>query len=179
MNKHAALRGLCALAFVTCIAAGGVARAQSTTNYPVTAVCSGGGELCNNVATVTVPTNGLLEAQFISSSPLACSNIAIHFLVDGTEVAVTGFVAPGGSSGVFNLGPVSPGTHAVGLRAEGTVGGCNVGVLGSWAGTAQITTDAVAATQPIPTLSAMGLILLSALLGIAGLAHFGAKARRG
>ena len=66
-----------------------------------------------------------------------------------------------------------------GCEPKGTVGGCNVGTLGSWAGTAQITTDAIAATQPIPTLSAMGLILLSARLGIAGLGHFGAKARRG
>ncbi|HSQ80800.1 MAG TPA: hypothetical protein VLU54_06635 [Casimicrobiaceae bacterium] len=158
--------------------ASGTAGAQTTTSYPVTATCSGGGQLCNNVATVPVATNGLLQAQFVSSSPVACSSIAIHFLVDGTQVAVTGFVAPGASSGFFNLGPVSPGTHTVGLRAEGEVGGCNVGVLGSWAGTVQITVDGVATSQPIPTLSAMGLIVLSALLGILAIRQLGVGMRR-
>jgi len=177
MNRKAR-HFICALALTICAVASGTAGAQTTTSYPVTATCSGGGQLCNNVATVPVTTSGLLQAQFVSSSPVACSSIAIHFLVDGSPAAVTGFVAPGASSGFFNLGPVSPGAHTVGLQAEGEVGGCNVGVLGSWAGTVQITVDGVAASQAIPTLSAMGLVLLSALLGILAIRQLGAGTRR-
>jgi hypothetical protein len=108
-----------------------------------------------------------------------CSNVAIHFLVDGAEVAVTGFVGAGGSTGFFNLGPVSSGSHTVGLQAEGQVGGCNAGTLGSWAGTAQVTTSAAAAaSQPIPTLSDWSLALLLALLGFFGVLNTSAARRR-
>ena len=152
-----------------------ITSAQTTTSYPVTATCSGGGQLCNNVANVPITTNGLLQAQFVSSSPVACSSIIIHFLVDGKAVAVNGAVAPGGSSGVFNLGPVSAGAHTVGLQAEGVLGGCNTGLLLSWAGTAQITVDG-AASQPIPTLSVAGFILLAGLLAVLGAVRVGRRA---
>jgi exosortase sorting signal-containing protein len=167
MNQNVARRTLFLVVFAVGAVASGLASAQ-TTSYPVSATCSGGGQLCDNVATIPVTTTGLLQAQFIGGSAL-CSNIRIHFLVDGTEVAVTGFVGASGSSGFFNLGPVSSGSHVLGLQAEGQVGGCNSGTLASWAGTAQVTTAAsVAATQPVPTLSEWSLLLLLALLGIFG-----------
>ena len=34
-----------------------------------------------------------------------------------------------------------PGTHTVGVQAEGITGGCNEGFVGSWAGTLRIETD--------------------------------------
>jgi len=148
-------------------------QAQTTTNVPVSAVCTGGGQLCNNIATIPVSTAGLLQGQFISDGGGACSDVRIHFLVDGSEVAATGFVAPGGSSAVLNLGPVSSGPHVVGLQAEGQVGGCNVGTLGSWEGTAAITTEALAAAvaTAVPTLPQWGFIGLGLLLGYLGISY--------
>jgi hypothetical protein len=157
-------------------AATGTALAQtSTASYPVAATCSGGGQLCNNVAAINVTTGGVLQAQYISSGAGACSSIRIHWLVDGTEVAVTGFVAPAGSSGFSNLGPVSAGPHVLGLQAEGQVGGCNVGTLGSWDGTAQVTTSSLAPVSA-PALGEQGLMLLMILLALG--AAFALRSRR-
>lgn len=174
MNKIVVRRYLCGLALAAGILANGIGHAQ-TTSYPVSATCSGGGQLCNNVASIPITTTGLLQAQFVGGLFL-CSNIRIHFLVDGTEVAVTGFVGASGATGFFNLGPVSSGSHVLGLQAEGMVGGCNSGVLGSWAGTAQVVTTSAAST--IPTLSQWGLVLLLALLAALGVLHLRGNTRR-
>ena len=82
------------------------------------------------------------------------------------------------STGLEDLGPVSAGTHVLGLKAEGQVGGCNVGVLGSWAGTAQVTVNAPA-TASIPTLSEWGVALLALLIGLGGLAALRWNSQRG
>ena len=169
MNKNVARRFFLALLGVVAIA-GGVCEAQTTTtSHPVTATCSGGGQLCDNVDTIAITTTGILQAQFVSDAPFSCSNVRIHFLVDGSEVAVTGFVPPAGSSSILNLGPVSPGSHTLGLQAEGQVSGCNVGTLASWAGTALVTTGVDAsAGNPIPVMSEWMMVLLTALLGALG-----------
>lgn len=173
-SRNANMKVHCArqLLYIVTLAIGAVASefalAQTTTSAPVSGTCSGGVQLCNNIATLNVSTTGLLQAQFIGASTL-CSNIRIHFLVDGNEVAVTPFVGASGSSGIFNLGPVSSGSHILGLQAEGQVGGCNSGALASWAGTVQVTTTAlILASQPVPSLSEWGFILLVTLCGILG-----------
>ena len=107
---------------------------------PVTQTCTGGGQLCNNVATVftpSLPAGGNGIAQF-TPGPFTCSNFRIHYLVDGTEVSVSAFVGPGQKTGFVSLGPIGAGVHAIGLRAEGQTGGCNVGTLFSWAGTVHL-----------------------------------------
>jgi hypothetical protein len=167
------------------VAAGSVAQAQTTTtSYPVSATCSSGGagsaQLCPTIPTITITTNGLLQVQLVASS-LGCSSFRIHWLVDGVEVAVTGFIAPGAASGVFNLGPVSPGSHVLGLLAEGEVGGCNVGILTSWSGIAAVTTDTSVAgpvTAPVatPTVSDWGLILMALLVGVVALGRLRTRA---
>ena len=104
--------------------------------HAVTATCSGGGQLCNNIPTFTINVfgaGGIGEGKF-TPGPLTCSNLRIHFIVDGTEVAVTGFAGPGQFTAFVSLGFISPGKHVIGVQAEGQVGGCNVGNLGSWAG---------------------------------------------
>ncbi|MEO8565144.1 MAG: hypothetical protein ABI541_02080 [Betaproteobacteria bacterium] len=102
----------------------------------VSATCSGGGQLCNNIATfaINVSAGGDFGEGRFTPGPLTCSNLRIHFLVDGTEVAVTGFVGPGAFTAFVSLGFIGPGKHVVGVQAEGEVGGCNVGNLVSWAG---------------------------------------------
>ncbi|HEY3178693.1 MAG TPA: hypothetical protein VGL25_07420 [Casimicrobiaceae bacterium] len=178
MNKNVAQRFFFVVVVAIGAAASGIVHAQTTTSYPVSASCSGGGQLCNNIATIPITTTGVLQAQFVGG-PALCSNVRIHFLVDGTEVAVTGFVGASASTAVFNLGPVSSGSHTLGLQAEGQVGGCNAGTLGSWAGTAVVTTAAaIAASQPIPALSDWALALLLAVLGFFGMSKISAVRRR-
>jgi hypothetical protein len=168
-------RCLCALALAAGVVVSGIGHAQTTTSYAVGATCSGGGQLCNSIPTVTVTTASLLQVQFISSSSFACPNVRIHLIVDGTELAVTGFVAPAGASGFFNLGPVTAGSHVLGFQAEGQIHGCYLGTLGSWAGTVQVVTNGV--TGAIPTLSEWGLILLLTLTGVVGVLHLRGRRR--
>ena len=121
------------VSFAGLIASGAASAAKG---HAVTATCSGGGQLCNNIPTFTINVSGaggVGEGKF-TPGPLTCSNLRVHFIVDGTEVAVTAFVGPGAFTPFVSLGFISPGKHAVGVQAEGEVGGCNVGNLVSWAG---------------------------------------------
>ena len=73
--------------------------ASAAKGRPVGGTCSGGGQLCNNIATFTINVGGpggVGEGNF-TPGPLTCSNLRIHFIVDGTEVAVTGFDSPDAS----------------------------------------------------------------------------------
>ena len=110
--------------------------ASAAKGHAVGGTCSGGGQLCNNIPTFPISVagaGGVGEGQF-TPGPLTCSNLRIHFIIDGTEVAVTSFAGPGAITPFVSLGFISPGKHTVGVQAEGQVGGCNVGNLGSWAG---------------------------------------------
>jgi hypothetical protein len=100
--------------------------------------CTGGGQLCNTIATVPVSTLGGLKVEFIASRG-HCSSIIIHLLVDGVERFTSGPLGADQSTGVQDVGPVSPGSHVIGLQAEGITGGCNTGFLESWAGTLKVT----------------------------------------
>jgi hypothetical protein len=110
--------------------------ASAAKGHAVSAICSGGGQLCNNIPTFTINVSGAggVGVGKFTPGPLTCSNLRIHFIVDGTEVAVTGFAGPGEFTAFVSLGFISPGKHVVGVQAEGEVGGCNVGNLVSWAG---------------------------------------------
>jgi hypothetical protein len=56
-------------------------------------------------------------------------------------------VAPGTGTGTQELGPVAAGVHAVGVQAEGVLGGCNTGALVIWAGTLALTVSGVNAAD--------------------------------
>ena len=119
-----------------CLAGSFANEADSATTHFVTAFCSGGGQLCNDIKTFTVNVpNGATGGADFRPGPLTCSDVRIHFFVDGVEKALTGFAGPGGDTGFVSLGFVSQGKHTIGVQAEGEVGGCNAGTLGSWAGT--------------------------------------------
>ena len=121
----------------------------TTTSYPVSVTsCDGSpssGQLCTPIPTVTVSTGSVLLVEFIAS-PGHCSAIKAHLLVDSLELYVSPALGPGVSTGIQDLGPVSAGSHTVGVQAEGVVGGCNAGDLVSWAGTLNITTATFAGT---------------------------------
>ena len=63
----------------------------------------------------------------------------------------------------MHLGPVSAGSHVLGVQGEGRVGGCNTGIELGFGGTVQITASPLVATaQPIPApgiaITAVGLL---------------------
>ncbi|HVE48454.1 MAG TPA: hypothetical protein VNG69_02415 [Casimicrobiaceae bacterium] len=137
------------------VAPAGFAQQLTTTTYgPFVITSTSGTQLSSNVFTVNVQTLGALQVEYTAAAT-HCSDVRIHFLVDGVERALSGFVTPGTSTGFFNVGPVSAGAHTVALQAEGRVGGCNTGVLGAWGGTTSITVSALSAANiPAPGLIA-------------------------
>jgi hypothetical protein len=131
---------------------------------PFSVSCTSSGLLCSPPFTVTVTTTGLLQASYTASTG-HCSNISVHFLVDGVDVAATPFLTPGQASGTFDLGPVSAGTHTLGFQGEGQVGGCNAGTTANWGGSAlvtivaPVTSNAVAVPGPGLFLTALALLV--------------------
>lgn len=128
------------------------AAAQTAINYgPFSINCVGGSQLCTPAFSTSVSTTGLLRLSY-TASPGHCSDVRIHFLVDGVERALSAFLAAGQASGEFDVGPVTAGTHTITLQAEGRVAGCNVGSLANWGGTAQaiVAQDNAAAAAAVP-----------------------------
>src|SRR5262249_13161388 len=103
-----------------------------------TCVAGGTPEICTPIPTVPLPTDGVLQVQFAASTG-PCANVIAPLLVDGVERFVSGALPPGESTGVHDFGPIAVGGHAVGVQAEGVVGGCNSGSIASWSGTLTLT----------------------------------------
>jgi len=101
---------------------------------------TGTGQLSSEAYRVKVTTGGVLQVTYIAPR-MHCSSVKIHFLVDGEERAQSGAIAPGTSSGYFDLGPVPAGSHEVAVQAEGVLGGCNSGRLTSWQGSITVWTS--------------------------------------
>jgi hypothetical protein len=68
---------------------------------------------------------------WVTADPTHCSDIVAHVIVDHREVG-SERLGPGQSTDLYK---VPPGHHTVGVRADGTSGGCNRGFLGAWGGT--------------------------------------------
>jgi hypothetical protein len=101
---------------------------------------TGSGELSTGIYSIVVDTSGVLEVGYLAPRS-HCSSLRMHFLLDGVQKAVSDEVAPGHATGYVNLGPVEPGQHLVALQAEGIEGGCNVGYVSSWGGSATVWTS--------------------------------------
>lgn len=140
------------------------ASAAQTLTVPISVICaSPTGELCSPPANIPVTTTGVLMASYVA--PIThCGPIIIHFLVDGVERAVTGVLAAGQSSGTFNLGPVSAGSHVLGIQGEGAIGGCNTGIELGFGGTVTVTLGAQ--SVPAPGILMTGIALLIAAFGL-------------
>lgn len=147
----------------------GASTAQ-TLSVPISVICvNPTTELCSPPANIPVTTAGVLQVSY--AAPIThCGDVLIHFLVDGVERAATSFLGPGQASGTFDLGPVSPGNHTLGVQGEGRVGGCNTGIELGFGGTVQITlSPLLAVAQPIP---APGIAMTAVALMIAAFAVF-------
>ena len=93
----------------------------------------GSGQLSTGVFQTPIRTAGLLQVAYVAPES-HCSDVRMHFLLDGREHGQSQAVAPGHSSGFFDFGSVVPGEHTLGLQAEGIEGGCNHGSLQLWNG---------------------------------------------
>jgi hypothetical protein len=109
------------------------------------------GQLCDTLVPWTVETTGELQINFqsfaVTEAQSGCSDIRMHFWLDGHVAYTSAFLAPGDSTGFVNLGPVTPGVHTVLLQAEGREGGCNTGSFSSWSG---LETFLLSAEDPPP-----------------------------
>ncbi|HKU85603.1 MAG TPA: hypothetical protein VJV77_04620 [Casimicrobiaceae bacterium] len=165
MDKRA-FHAVCVALLLLGLVVSNAAHGQSFTVGPFTISCVSSGQLCSPAFSVPVTTSGVLQVSY-TASPGHCSDVSVHFLVDGIERGVTAFLAPGITSPVFDLGPVTAGTHTLALQAEGTVGGCNTGSVGNWGGSANVTVSGssiVPASIPGPgMLATAGLLVLGVL----------------
>ncbi|MCK6544516.1 hypothetical protein L6R52_01475 [Myxococcota bacterium] len=114
--------------------------ASRTTSFAVSQTCSSTGQTCAPLwGSATVTTHGTLTVRFATPTT-HCSSVGVTFVVNGTPVATTPYLAPGASSPTYDLGPAR-GTYTVQLQGLGTVGGCNSGRLASWGGTLFVTSN--------------------------------------
>ena len=119
--------------------AGGNSTATITHTYSIDQCCGTPGTQQSSQLDfrVVLTTTEVLRMQYFVS-PLHCSDVRLHILVDDQEVFLTEFMGPLGgvmTTGVLDLGPISSGNHSLTLAPEGKTGGCNTGTLHRWHGT--------------------------------------------
>ena len=146
------------------------ASAAQTLTVPISVFCvNPTTELCSPPANIPVSTAGMLQVSYAAPAS-HCGDVLIHFLVDGVERGATTFLGPGQASGTFDLGPVSAGSHTLGIQGEGRVGGCNTGIELGFGGTVQIALSPLAAQpQPVP---APGIMITTIAMLITAFAFF-------
>jgi hypothetical protein len=70
-----------------------------------------------------------------------CSDMIPHIYIDDSESSfITDRIGPGQTAGPYGALLPAGTAHFIGVQAEGIKGGCNRGVVGSWAGTLHIET---------------------------------------
>jgi hypothetical protein len=118
--------------------------ASTTATSTVSVTCSPSaplGTVCNPTHNVAISVNC---ATKVSASYTAgaghCAPLRIHFYVDGTQVALSGFVGAAVNTGTISLGTVGTGSHTIGFGGEIGPGGCGT-QLSSWGGSASVTTS--------------------------------------
>ncbi|MBS0195956.1 MAG: hypothetical protein JSR77_04285 [Planctomycetes bacterium] len=110
------------------------------TSVPVSAECFATGQDCGTVVTFDEYSAGVLSLA-MQAAGTHCSDVSMDFYVDGLFAFSTGFLAPGESSPLVDVGPVSPGVHTIEIHALGREGGCNAGILAGWGGTVTLCSD--------------------------------------
>jgi hypothetical protein len=120
-----------------------------TNNYDISLCCGDPGTQRSAPIDFTIPveTVGVLRMEFSAATDrLACSDMVLHILWDGVEIASTDRIGPISgrlTTGSIDLSPlISRGNHMLTLSPEGVEGGCNTGALGGWAGKLIVHTSA-------------------------------------
>ncbi len=112
---------------------------KKTRTYTVNCSATNFQQLCDVSQLVALNIKGKSAKVSVKYTPseLACSSVRVHLSRDGQEVALSTFTEFGVSSPSpvkMKLGKLAPGKYLLGFQAEGTLGGCNSGYLGSWGG---------------------------------------------
>ncbi len=111
-----------------------------TVVFPVGGTCASG-EICP-IARVKLATfRSASNLTVVYTAPVGhCSDVAVRVFVGRRHVATTPFVSPSASSATVKVPwPKDGKRHTLGFEGVGKVGGCNVGILASWAGTLRVT----------------------------------------
>jgi hypothetical protein len=87
-----------------------------------------GSELCPQVPGVTFDNHAKSVNVNFTANANHCSDIIAHVMVDGREWG-SNTVGPSQNDGGYEI-PLSPGTHTIGIKAEGVDGGCNPAGVG-------------------------------------------------
>jgi hypothetical protein len=127
------------------VAAGSISTAPaSAATFDVgVSPCSLDSELaCEPAQDFAVTTDGALAAEVVTSAS-NCRAIVVRFSVDGAPVFTSEGVAPGASTGVVNLGPVTPGTHTLTVGAD--VAATLLCDFRAWSGTLTVTGSGIVA----------------------------------
>jgi hypothetical protein len=133
--------------------------------------CTSTGQLCSPSfsTTVNLASAGSITLMFTPNAA-GCSKAEFYISVDGVQLAQTPFLAPGQASSAYPTATLSVGPHAISIQAQGEVGGCNEGALGSWGGSLVVgglpAAAVAAAAAPIQprdlALMTIGLALVAA-----------------
>ena len=124
--------------------AGGVSSATAnaptkTVVFPVGGSCVSG-EICP-IAPVKLATfRSASNLTVVYTAPSGhCSDVAVRVFIGRRHVATTPFVSPSAASARVKVPwPRDGKRHTLGFEGVGKVGGCNVGILASWAGTLKV-----------------------------------------
>jgi hypothetical protein len=104
---------------------------------PFVGNCTATGQTCGVPIDLPLDLFSGARLEVTYTAPAAhCSDVRLHFLLDGTEVGKTPFTSPLGS--VHTRIRLHRGAGKLGFDAEGRLGGCNQGTLVSWGGTLEI-----------------------------------------
>jgi hypothetical protein len=115
-----------------------VSAEETTASHAVGASCGGVPPACPS-HDFTVTTDGVLRAETTVSD--TCVNAVVRFSLDGTLAFTSDPILAGETTGLVDLGPVSPGTHTLTVTADVPLGiNCDSRL---WTGTLSVTTAGV------------------------------------
>jgi hypothetical protein len=107
----------------------------STGNFVVT--CTSTGQLCSPAKhlSVTLPREGALVSVIYTTAATHCSAVQVSVRLNGKTVATLPRLNAGSATATVKTDvKLKKGKTTLGFKAKGFTGGCNAGLLGSWAG---------------------------------------------
>lgn len=144
-SKIMAVIGAMALALVVWAApaagAGGRRSATFTTGS-FTVTCTSTGQLCSPAEHLRFKLHrrGVLTSIAYTTAASHCSAIKLHVYRRGHQIAQTGVLATGNQTETLKTKiRLRRGVTTLAFKAQGYVGGCNVGTTGSWGGDITVT----------------------------------------
>ena len=99
--------------------------------------CTSSGQRCSpkKKLTFTLGRNGTLTLIKYTAAATHCSTILLRVFRKGRQIAKTGRLEPGETSErLVTQIALTKGVTTLGFQAQGFVGGCNTGYVGSWGG---------------------------------------------